>query len=656
MAMPDSRLRAAFARANARWQARLGTDGPAAGTRLYIDCHEDGAALPALGDDESYELEISEEKAELRAPNSFGVLHGLETLLQLLQKDSSGWYLPAVSIEDRPRFPWRGLMIDVARHWQPVEVIERNLDAMAAVKLNVLHLHLTDDQGFRIESRTHPELQEKGSDGKFFTQEQMRGIIAYAAARGIRVVPEFDVPGHATSWVVSHPELASLPGPYEIERHWGVFDPVLDPTNEATYALLGDFLGEMAGLFPDRFIHIGGDENNGVQWNANPRIQAFIRDHGLKDNGGLHAYFNQRIVAILAKSGKRLVGWDEILHPGLPLDCVIDSWRGSEALATAAVLGYDGILSHGYYIDLIYPAADHYLADPIPPGSTLTPAQQKHILGGEATMWSEWVTPDTIDSRIWPRTAAIAERLWSPSDVRDIPDMYRRLALVSERLSEAGALHLRNHDLMVRHLVGDDLNQPGVESLRTFVALLEPVKHYKRGGLQPKVDQRVPLVFLADAALPDSNLSREFAAGVDQTLFGSGAIDRAEALRLSRQLERWQAVADDVTRLAAQHPALQEALQPAADLKAACEVGLESLGSLSSGRSTEAHRLEMELAKLGQAAEPNSSATELPILPSVRRLAVAASLQGERTGLSEDAWRKRVDAAALSPEAAPPAN
>ena len=302
-------------------------------------------------------------------------------------------------------------MIDVARHWQPVEVIERNLDAMAVVKLNVLHLHLSDDQGFRIESLTHPELQGLGSDGKYFTQAQMRSIIAYAGERGIRVVPEFDVPGHATSWVVSHPELASLPGPYSIERHWGVFNPVLDPTQEATYALLADLLGEMASLFPDRFIHIGGDENNGVQWGANPRIQAFIREHGLKDSAGLHAYFNKRIGAILAKTGKRIIGWDEIMNPELPRNCVIDSWRGTEALAASAILGFDGILSNGYYIDLCYPASDHYLPDPIPAESKLTTAERSHILGGEATMWSEWVSPETIDSRIWPRTAAVAERL-----------------------------------------------------------------------------------------------------------------------------------------------------------------------------------------------------------------------------------------------------
>ncbi len=406
----DVRLRAAIARALQRLTVRTGVDltqatvSTAMPATLVIVCQGPGYAIPSVDEDESYTLDVTAQQATLRAPTVVGALRGLETFLQLVQSGPDGFAVPAVRVRDQPRFPWRGLMIDVARHWQPIEVIKRNLDGMALVKLNRLHLHLTDDQGFRVESRTHPELQEQGSDGHYFTQDQIREIIAYAQARGIRVMPEFDIPGHATSWVVSHPEFASLPGPYAIERQWGVFDPVLDPTNEALYRLLDDFMGEMAALFPDAYIHIGGDENNGVQWNANPRIQEFIRQHDLKDNAGLHAYFNRRLGEILAKHGKKLIGWDEILHPGLPLDSTIHSWRGAEALAEAAHLGYTGILSNGYYIDLCYPTSDHYVADPLPATTKLTAEEQRRILGGEATMWSEWVTPETIDSRIWPRT------------------------------------------------------------------------------------------------------------------------------------------------------------------------------------------------------------------------------------------------------------
>jgi hexosaminidase len=660
-APPGPRLAEAIARAQKRWEARFVASGgrdKSLPVRLLVDCKEAGTAVPALSEDESYALDISGSQAVLRAPTDLGAMHGLETILQLLQPDKAGWYLPIVSIRDQPRFPWRGLMIDVARRWQPLEVIERNLDAMAVVKLNVLHLHLTDDQGFRIESLTHPELQGKGSDGRYFTQAEMRAIIAYAADRGIRVVPEFDVPGHATSWVVSHPELASLPGPYGIERQWGVFNPVLDPTSEATYALLSDFLGEMAALFPDKFIHIGGDENNGVQWNANPRIQAFIREHGLKDNEGLHAYFNTRIEAILARGGKRLVGWDEIMNPELPRDCVIDSWRGTDALAAAAVLGFDGILSNGYYIDLAYPASDHYLADPLPATSSLTPAQRAHVLGGEATMWAEWVTPETIDSRIWPRTAAIAERLWSPGAVRDIPEMYRRLGIVSDRLDEAGSLHVRNRDVMLRHLVGENLKAPGIASLRILVGLLEPVKHYDRGSQQVWANQLIPLVGLADAAQPESAPSREFADLVEQMLFAPGAIDRSKADDIGTSLDAWSVAGKMVAdTLAGTYPAVREAVVPARALVEACAVGDEAVHALASGTPLAGAMLASGLAALDHAGEPNGSATVLPVLKPIRMLLAAAAKQAGRARMPDDQWRLLVISTAFPPsaDASPPA-
>jgi hexosaminidase len=468
----------------------------------------------------------------------------------------------------------------------------------------------------------------------------MREIIAYAAARGIRVVPEFDIPGHATSWVVSHPELASLPGPYGIERQWGVFNPVLDPTNEATYTLLSDFLGEMASLFPDAFIHIGGDENNGVQWNANPRIQAFIREHGLGNNEGLHAYFNRRVNAILAQSGKRLVGWDEIENPKLPRDCVIDSWRGTEALADSATLGFDGILSNGFYIDLCYPASDHYIVDPLPESSALTAPQRAHVLGGEATMWAEWVTPETIDSRIWPRTAAIAERLWSPAAIRDVPEMYRRLAIVSARLGEAGSLHEINRDVMLRHLVGENLDAPSVDSLRTVVSLLEPVKHYERGGIQIWGNQLVPLVGLADAAPPESAPSRDFAGEVDRMVFAPAAIDPERGAAIEAKLRAWSAAGKVVADVLPQiYPAVREAIPAGHALVDAGAVGIEAVGSLARGVPLSDARLAADLAVLDRAANPNESATELPILRPVRRLVAAAAKQGGRKGLTDEQWR-----------------
>jgi hexosaminidase len=652
------RLTHATGRIMSRWHERInGTphDGETP-YRLVIDCGEATPAIPSGTEDESYTLDVGATQAVLKAPTDLGALHGLQTLLQLFQEDKAGWFLPIVQIRDQPRFPWRGLMIDVARRWQPVEVIEREIDLMAVVKMNVLHLHLTDDQGFRIESLTHPELQRQGSDGRYFTQAQMRGIVTYAAERGIRVVPEFDIPGHATSWVVSHPELASLPGPYSIERQWGVFNPVLDPTNEATYALLSDFLGEMAALFPDRFMHIGGDENNGVQWNANPAIQTYIREHGLRDNEGLHAYFNTRIAAILAKNGKRLVGWDEIANPGLPRDCVIDSWRGTDALAASAAQGFDGILSNGYYIDLCYPASDHYASDPIPASTALTPGQRGHILGGEATMWSEWVSPETIDSRIWPRTAAIAERLWSPADVRDVPEMYRRLAIVSARLEEAGSLHGKNSAVMLQHLVGANLDIPGIESLKTVISLVEPVKHYERGQRQVWENQLVPLVYLADAARPESAASRDFAASVDALLFSPGGVDREKAGAASDQLKAWGAAARDINdTLAGTYPALREAVPPSRALADACAVGCEAAGALALGTPLGGDKLSKGLAALDRAAEPNGAAVEIPILKPVRLLVAAAAEQGAVAGLTAEKWRALVRSIAFPGDAAAPA-
>src|SRR5215813_13746716 len=359
----DDRLRAGISRMLTRLAGRTvltlapdptNDESPAT---LIVQCERAGDVVPSLSEDESYSLEVTDKQAKLTTPTVVGALRGLETFLQLLQGDRDGFYLPANKIQDQPRFPWRGLLIDVGRHYEPMEVLKRNLNAMAAVKLNVLHWHLTEDQGFRVESKKLPKLHTLGSDGLFYTQEQVREIIAYAQDRGIRVMPEFDIPGHSTSWLVGHPEVGSAPGPYKIERGAGIFEPALDPTREQTYKFLDTFLGEMAALFPDEYMHIGGDENEGKQWDRNQQIQAFMKEKGIKDNHALQAYFNQRVLKILQKYNKKMIGWDEILHADLPKDAVIQSWRGPASLADAARKGYDGILSNGYYIDLIFPAS-----------------------------------------------------------------------------------------------------------------------------------------------------------------------------------------------------------------------------------------------------------------------------------------------------------
>jgi hexosaminidase len=642
----DARLQAAVARALGQWSARTGLrliqppTNDAASAALTIRCQNPAAPVPAVEEDESYSVNITAERAELEASSVVGVMRGLETLLQLLDQEGPGFFLPCVSITDKPRLPWRGLMIDVVRHWQPIEVIKRNLDSMALVKLNVLHLHLTDNQGFRIESKRFPEFTHLASDGCFFTQEDIREIIAYAAARGIRVVPEFDLPGHAQAWVVAYPELASAPGPYALVRIWGYSDAVLDPTNEDLYGLLDGFLGEMANLFPDPYLHIGGDENNGRQWNANPKIQAFIRERGLKDNAGLQTYFNQRLAVILTKHGKHMVGWDEIFHPGLPPDAVIHSWRGIKSLADAARQGHSAILSNGYYIDLMLPAATHYRNDPLPANTDLSNEEQARILGGEATMWSEWVTPETIDSRIWPRSAAIAERLWSPRTVNDVAEMYRRLAIVSVRLEERGSLHAMNYEPMLRRLIGGSVAPAVFAAFRTFVDAVEPVKGGLRRRIQVGVTQQTPLTGVVDCARPESESARLFSADVNRGLFDSAMVSDA-IFQLEQRLQSWRAAGLVVANeIAPQNARLEGAATVARSLAEVSDVGLEAIALLRAGRAPREDWTSEKLAALNHAAQPGAAAIELPMLPALRLLVWAATEQDKRQALSPEGWSR----------------
>ena len=587
-------------------------------TPLIIHCQGPGKDVPSVSENESYRIDITSRQALLTAPTVVGALRGLETLLQLLDADRQGYFLPAVQIDDRPRFPWRGLLIDVARHFQTMETLKRNLDAMAALKLNVLHWHLTEDQGFRVESKKFPKLHQLGSDGNYYTQEQVKEIIAYARERGIRVMPEFDIPGHSTSWLVGHPELGSAPGPYTIERRPGIFEPALDPTREEVYKFLETFLGEMAGLFPDEYLHIGGDENEGKQWDRNPAIQAYMKQKGIKDNHALQAYFNTRLLKILQKHGKKMIGWDEILQPELPKDVVIHSWRGTAALAEAAKKGYDGILSNGYYIDLIKPASEHYVPDPVPADSTLTPEQAKHVLGGEATMWAEWVTPETIDSRIWPRTAAIAERLWSPQNVTDIPDMYRRLAVISLQLEELGLMHKKNQDMMLRRLVRND----DIGPLKTLVSLIEPVKEYRRYQLRPQT-MLSPLTGMVDAATPDAEGARKFSWMVQEFLDDAPRYQLYQP-ELARMLAEWQTAGASLGPVIDRSPSLTEIKPLAHGLTQLGETGMEAITYLKLRMPPPREWRDASIIKLDEAAKPHG-ALEFVVIAGVKQLVLAAS-------------------------------
>ncbi len=592
----------------------------AAQAKLVIHSEHGSKAVQELGEDESYSLEITPAGATLNAVTPLGVMRGLQTFLQLVKTTSDGFAVPAVTIQDKPRFPWRGLMIDVGRHFIPLDVLKRNLDGMAAVKLNVFHWHLSENQGFRIESKKFPKLQEMGSDGLYYTQDEVRELIAYAWDRGIRVVPEFDMPGHSTAWFVGYPELASGPGPYQIERKWGVFDPAMDLTEERTYKFLDGFIGEMAKLFPDQYFHIGGDEVNGKEWNANPKIQAFMRAHGLKTNQDLQAYFNTRVQKIVSKHGKTMVGWDEILRPDLPKDIVVQSWRGQDSLAAAAKLGYRGILSFGYYVDLMWPASRHYEVDPISgAAANLTTDEMKLILGGEACMWSEYVSPENIDSRIWPRTAAIAERLWSPQSVTDVNSMYQRLQEVSRWLDWLGLTHNSAYNPMLRRIAGSD----DISALRTFADVVEPVKDYNREELATvEATSLSPLNRVIDAARPESSTAREFADLVNSIVAGKATAEEKRQARA--MLTLWRDNQNNLQPLEAQSFLLKEIVPLSQDLSTVSATGLQALDYIDRGeRAPEAWGTQ-QFALLEQAQKPKAQLL-LVVVPSVQKLVEASS-------------------------------
>jgi hexosaminidase len=316
--------------------------------------------------DESYQLNITAVKIELTAKQLVGAQRGLETLLQLIGTDQK-ISLPVVSISDHPRFKWRGLLLDTSRHFFSVTTIKRQIDAMAAAKYNIFHWHLTDDQGWRLESKKYPKLHKLASDGEYYTRKQIRDVVAYARARGIQVLPEIDMPGHASAIAVAYPELMSAPGPYAMEYRWGVHKPTLNPANEKVYEFADAIIAEVTELFPFEYVHIGGDEVDPEHWNTNPDIQSFMKAQGLKDHRALQAYFNQRLQKVLQKYQRKMIGWDEIQHKDLPKDIVIHSWRGPDGVSDAVSHGFQSILSTGYYLDQAQTGAYHYRNDPIPP-------------------------------------------------------------------------------------------------------------------------------------------------------------------------------------------------------------------------------------------------------------------------------------------------
>jgi hexosaminidase len=597
--------------------------GPAT---LKVECAAAGPLTPALNENESYTLDVTPEGARLKAATVDGALRGLATVMQLVAPGASGFTAPAVHIEDSPRFRWRGLLLDVSRHWMPVEVVERNLDAMAAVKMNVLHWHLVDDQGFRVESKRYPLLQAKGSDGLFYTQAQIREVVAYARARGIRVVPEFDVPGHTTSWMPGYPMLDSAKGPYEILRTFGISYAVMDPTKESTYLFLDNFFGEMAALFPDAYFHIGGDEVNPRSWNQNPKIQAFEKLHHMSADprAGAHdlqVYFNKRILKILQKHGKIMIGWDEILHPDLPKATVVQVWRGQKDLAASAQKGYRAILSWGYYLDHLSTAAFHYANDPMGgPAAQLTPEEAERILGGEACMWAELVSSETVDSRVWPRLAAVAERLWSPQSVNDPDSMYDRLQAVSRQLEWTGAQHRASFSAMLDRLAA---GRP-VEPLRVLGEASEALGLGRRSAA--KINTATPLNRFVDAIRPESESIRQLELAAKRVAAGPPA--SADIALLTDAFARWAANDARFQEVADGNSLLTELAVLSRDLSAAGVAGQKLLDGFNGGTPPPAEWLTSEATELTRVLRPNADVT----LAAARVVKTLLDAQQKRAG------------------------
>lgn len=617
----DPRVQKAVPRLLARMARETGipihpTDTPAVMEITVAEAGHEG--VQKLGDNERYSLTVADNHVKLDADTPLGVLRGMETLLQLVQQTpgAPGFGVPNITIHDEPRFPWRGLSFDVSRHFMPVEVVKREIDGLAAVKMNVLHWHLSDDEGFRVESKKYPKLQELGSDGMYYTQDEIREVLAYAADRGLRVVPEFDMPGHSSSFLAAYPELGSGPGPFHVVHdHQEEPSLVMDPTKETTYEFIDGFIGEMAELFPDEYFHVGGDEVSPKKWVGTPHIKSFMDEHHMSNAAALQAYFSKRVLDIVTKHGKHMVGWDEILNKDLPKTAIIQSWRGQASLWSSAKEGYQGILSANYYLDLSNSAAFHYAVDPMKQtGKTfdLTPEQAKLILGGEGTMWEELCSPEMIDARLWPRLAVIAERFWLPETTTDVASMYQRLDATSKWLEWIGLNHITNPELMRQRLAG---SYP-VEPLDTVASLVEPTKGYTRHAQLYGIFST--LNRLEFAIQSESDTAREFRNGVDAYL-----ADRRTGEELSRHLAVWEQAAKDVRPMMTNQSVLTQELPVAEGVQVLSRVGQEALSYLRGTAKAPAGWKAKAEAEISPYVDKRFGDLLIQIAPGVKKLVAA---------------------------------
>jgi len=588
--------------------------------------------LPSIGADESYSLTVTESQIQLRAATTPGAFRGLETLLQLLAQKNDGFYFPSVTIQDEPRFAWRGLMIDVSRHFIPVDVLERNIDAMAAVKMNVLHLHLSDNEGFRIESKSLPGLQTKGSNGEYYTQSQMKELISFAESRGIMIVPEFDMPGHSKSWFAGYPELSSAPGPYEpgppvnfhreeklnlgsiVQIMNTTPFPAMDPSKEATYVFLDKFIREMSALFPSPYFHIGADENNGVVWKNNPSIVEFMKKNNIPNTHALQAYFVARVKKILDKYHKRMIGWEELYSKEISKDVTVQVWQNAAFSKQAIENGNPVLISKGFYLDLFMPAYIHYNNPDLP--IELPDSFRANLRGGEAAQWSEMADQNNIETRIWPRAAAVAERLWSSASVRGEDDLYRRLFKLSEQLDEAGLQHISEYERSLRRIATEDYI-----SFKTLTDVLTPIKGYKKLFavlMKPESMsfQTTPLIQVSDIVPVDSKVKWIFRWAVASFLKNKDSI--SESI-IRSYLTRWKDNNDGLAGLFAKSSIAKNVREHSKDLSVIAAIGLDALNKIKEGKSLDDDNLNKAMDILKSAGRTDGE-TELCIIPEIESL------------------------------------
>jgi hexosaminidase len=620
------------------------------GLEIVID--KKSGDIQRVTDDESYTLTVTPTGATLHAPEPLGALRGLETFYQLVFNTNDGYgALPVVKIDDRPRFPWRGLLLDVARHYMPLKQIEREVDGLAAVKMDVLHLHLSDDQSFRVESKKFPELTEKGSHGQFYTQEQIKDLVAYARDRGVRIVPEFDVPGHSTAWLAAFPDLAVQEAdPNETFTQFGGYKNTLDPSNPKLMKTLDKLFGEMASLFPDEYFHIGGDEVDYTYWRQSAAIAAFKQKHHLQDEQAVQTYFNTELEKLLSKHHKKMMGWNEILHADLPKTTVIQSWIGVSALEEAVQRGYPVVVSLSYYLDNYMPAWFHYNVDPLHPDPQTyedlmdaipnghqnkalnadkvaaenfkpSPEAERLVMGGEAAEWTELTTPWSIDAEIWPRLGAIAERFWSPADVKDVDSLYRRLDALRLELSDLGISPDETLRVLRVRLAGSDA---GAQVIATFAEAVEPTKLYTRHRRQKSAGMyslTTPVNRLVDAVPPESRVAREFHKAVSGWLANRNAQD----LKFIRKtLQRWENNDPPISRLVKTNPRMSEARPLVDSLRGHLSAASEAISYIELGEQAPAWWTQAQHTVL-DAPRSDIADLQIAVMCDVRRLVDVAS-------------------------------